>query len=168
VVRTEAAKGALARVVAMAGTAHQTATARAATMTTAGTLTVANMGNAPRAEARPHATAILVMRATVVQDVARVSAQLACLYSGPSRPDARRCCAGVDCQVPLPGAFANGYVQGGGDRYPGTDVTYTCNDGYEMTGMRKASCKTDGTYPVPACGGESPRLSRAAMCRSVT
>jgi hypothetical protein len=55
----------------------------------------------------------------------------------------------------------HGNVQGGGGRYPGTDVTYSCDDGYYMVGEGTASCGTGGTYATPTCS----QCHRVEQCK---
>ena len=39
------------------------------------------------------------------------------------------------------------------DVFPGSDVTYQCEDGYETSDSKTAKCQTDGNYKYPTCTG---------------
>ena len=58
--------------------------------------------------------------------------------------------AGVACIAPA--SLPHGTVSGGGGPYPGTDLSFSCDGGYYLTGEKTAPCLTGGGYgPLPTC-----------------
>ena len=39
--------------------------------------------------------------------------------------------------------------------FPGSDVTYQCEDGYQTSDAMTAECDTEGNYKYPTCTGMS-------------
>ena len=59
-------------------------------------------------------------------------------------------CGSVACTKPA--SLPHGTVSGGGGPYPGTDVSFACDDSYYLKGENTAQCGTDGEYtPLPKC-----------------
>ena len=62
---------------------------------------------------------------------------------------------GVPCNVPTnkqsAGHFTVSPTTSG--VFPGSDVTYQCEDGYETSASKTARCQTDGSYTYPTCTG---------------
>ena len=62
---------------------------------------------------------------------------------------------GVACKVPT-AEQAGGHFRVSpkvSGVFPGSDVTYQCEDGYETSDAMTAECDTDGSYKYPTCTG---------------
>ena len=65
---------------------------------------------------------------------------------------------GVSCTVPTnrqsAGHFTVSPTSSG--VFPGSDLTYTCNTGYETSDAKTAKCQTNGRYEYPMCTCAKP------------
>ena len=69
---------------------------------------------------------------------------------------------GVACTKPA--SLPHGNVTGGGGPYPGTDVSFSCDDGHYLTGENTAQCETGGGYgPLPTCS----QCGSLAHCKNI-
>jgi len=81
-------------------------------------------------------------------------------------------CTPVDCGLP-PGLGYTGSVSSSATIY-GSTATYTCSQGYSMTGAKTRTCQTDGTWSgtIPSCNvvdcGGAPNLSNATSSTTGT
>ena len=65
---------------------------------------------------------------------------------------------GKPCNVPT-AQQANGHFTVSpkvSDVFPGSDVTYQCEDGYETSDSKTAKCQTNGRYEYPTCTCAKP------------